>query len=252
MKISYSWLKELTGLEWSVDDVADRLTLCGTACEEIEPMARYLDKVVVGEITGLQPIEGADKIRKATVNLGTESLDLVCGAPNAAVGQKVAVALEGAELNKGIKIKKTKIRGVESRAMICALDELGLYDDHSGIIVLPADTKVGQPVSEALELDDDYILTFELTPNRADSMSAIGIARDLAALGGVKLRYPTHSLKPTAEKSSDYVKVSIEDTDICKRFTARIIKNCKIGPSPWWLQKKLLGAGMRPISNIVD
>lgn len=251
MKVSYSWLRELTGLDWSVEEMADRLTLCGTACEEIASMSLYLDRVVVGEVAALKPIEGADKIRLATVNVGAETLDLVCGAANVAVGQKVPVALEGAALNKGIVIKKTKIRGVESRGMICALDELGLYDDHSGIMVLPGDLKVGEPLKSALELDD-YVMGFELTPNRGDSMSAIGIARDLAALAGVKVKYPSYQLKVSSERASDVIRVSIEDPDVCPRFTARIIRGVKAGPSPWWLQKKILGAGMRPISNIVD
>lgn len=251
MKVSYQWLKELTGLDWSVEEMADRLTLCGTACEEIVSMGRYLDKVVVGEVTDVQPIPKADKIKRATVSTGSDTLDLVCGAPNVAVGQKVAVALEGAELAGGIKIKKTKIRGVESRGMICAEDELGLSEDHSGIMVLSGDAVPGSPLIDHLHLDD-YIMGFELTPNRADSMSAIGIARDLAALNSSRVNYPEINLSTTSEKASDVIKVSIEDAEACPRFTARVIRNVKTGPSPAWLQKRLLAAGMRPISNVVD
>ncbi len=251
MKISYSWLKELTGLDWPVEEMGDRLTLCGTACEEIDPLDRHLDKVVVGEVTDLQPIEGADKIRKATVNIGDETLDLVCGAPNVAVGQKVAVAQVGAEMAGGLKIKKSKIRGIPSAGMICAADELGLFEDHSGIMVLDESAVPGTPLVDLLDLHD-YVMGFELTPNRADSMSAIGIARDLAALASIKVKYPEYELKQIAEKASDHIKVSIEDPDACPRFTARIIRNVKIGPSPWWVQKKLIGAGIRPISNVVD
>ncbi|MCB2201387.1 phenylalanine--tRNA ligase subunit beta [bacterium] len=251
MKISYKWLLELTGLDWPVEKVADRLTLCGTACEDMVSTARYMKGVVVGEVVDLQPIKGADKIRKATVTTGGETMELVCGAPNVAVSQKVPVATLGAELAGGLVIKKAKIRGVESSAMICSQDELGLSDDHSGIWVLDSDLKVGTPLAEALDFDD-YILDFELTPNRADSMSAIGIARDLAALAGVKVTYPEVALREAKEKSADYISVKIDAPEGCGRFTARIIKNVKVGPSPWWLQKKLLAAGMRPISNVVD
>ncbi|MBD3403619.1 phenylalanine--tRNA ligase subunit beta [candidate division GN15 bacterium] len=251
MKISYQWLLELTGLDWPVDQVADRLTLCGTACEDIVSTARHMKNVVVGEVRDLKPIEGADKIRLATVSIGSETMDVVCGAPNVAVGQKVPVATLGAELAGGLTIKKTKIRGVESSAMICSQAELGLSDDHAGIWVLEADLTVGESLVTALDYDD-YILDFELTPNRADSMSAIGIARDLAALAGVRINYPTYAINEDTELSSDHVSVAIQDTDACGRFTARVIKGVTIGPSPWWLQKKLIASGIRPISNIVD
>lgn len=251
MKISYKWLLELTGLDWPVEEVAERLTLCGTACEEIEAADRYMDKVVVGEVLDVQSIEGADKIRQVTVDIGNEKLDLVCGAPNVAVGQKVPVALLGAKLAGDIEIKKVKIRGVESIGMICSERELGLSDDHSGIIVLESDAKTGRALSECLKFDD-FMLTFELTPNRADSMSAIGIARDLAALAGVKVRKPEIKLTELAEKASDLISVAIENPGDCPRYTARVIKNVKMGPSPWWVKRKLITAGIRPISNVVD
>jgi phenylalanyl-tRNA synthetase beta chain len=251
MKVSYQWLRELTGVDWSVEEVADRLTLCGTACEDIVATDRYLDKVVVGEVIGLGPIKGADNIQLATVNLGEETLELVCGAPNVAVGQKVAVAQVGAKLAGDIEIKKAKIRGVESRGMICSERELGFSDDHSGILVLAAEAVPGTPLVDHLDYHD-YILDFELTPNRGDSMSAVGIARDLAALAGTKVKYPRVELKTVSENVCDLFKASSEDPVACPRFTARMIRNVKIGPSPWWVQKKLIGAGMRPISNVVD
>ncbi len=251
MKVSYKWLLELTGLDWPVEEVANRLTLCGTACEYIEHAARYMDKVVVGEVLALNPVKGADKIQLATVDIGSGTMDVICGAPNVAVGQKVPVALEGAALAGDIVIKKVKIRGVESSAMICSERELGISDDHSGILVLDPQAKAGTPLVKELDFDD-YTLTFELTPNRGDSMSAIGIARDLAALASRKVIKPKIELSETSEPASNAVKVTIDDPEGCPRYAARVIRNVKIGPSPWWLRKRLLLSGVRPISNVVD
>lgn len=251
MKVSYQWLRELTAVDWPVEEVAGRLTLCGITCESIEATDRYFNQVVVGEVTDLKPIKGADKIRLATVNTGRESHELVCGAPNVAVGQKVPVALLGAKLAGDIEIKRVKIRGVESCGMICSQRELAISDDHTGIMVLDQDAPLGVPLVEYLEFRD-YILDFELTPNRADAMSAIGIARDLAALAGTTVKYPTHNLRPISTRVVDVFEATSDDPDACPRFTARIIRNVKIGPSPWWLQKRLLAVGMRPISNVVD
>ena len=160
MDVSYKWLCELTGVTWEPQEMGDRLTLCGTACEYIEPADKYMDKVIVGEITAINPIEGADKIRLATVNLGASKMDVVCGAPNIEVGQKVPVATEGAALAGGIVIKKTKIRGIESSAMICSEKELGLSDDHSGILVLPNDATPGKALADLLDYRD-FQMTFE-------------------------------------------------------------------------------------------
>ncbi len=251
MKISYKWLLELTGLDWPVEEVAERLTLCGTACEDYESTSKYLNNVIVGEILEINPVEGADKIRLTKVDTGSEKLDIICGAPNIEVGQKVPVAVIGAELAGDFKIKKAKIRGVESYGMICSKRELGISDDHAGIWVLEPTANTGTPFAEYLDYDD-YILTFELTPNRADSTSAIGIARDLAALAKTSVIKPKFEIKETAEKASDLIKINIEDTKACPRYAARIIKNVKIAESPWWLQKKLITAGVRPINNIVD
>ena len=251
MKISYNWLLELTGLDWPVEEAGDRLTLCGTACEEINPTDQYMDKVVVAEVLDLNPVEGADKIRLAKVNIGNEKMDLICGAPNVAVGQKVPVALLGAELAGGMKIKKAKIRGIESCGMICSERELGLSDDHSGILVLDPNAKPGTPLAEHLDFTDNQ-LVFEITPNRPDSMCAIGLARDLAGLGGVKVKKPVFELKESSEEAAKVISVEIEAPDVCPRYAARVIKGVKMGQSPWWMQKRLISAGIRPISNVVD
>lgn len=251
MKVSYKWLTELTGVNWAPEDMGDRLTLCGTACEYIEPADQYMDKVIVGEITAINPIEGADKIRLATVNLGDSSMDVVCGAPNIEVGQKVPVATEGASLAGGIVIKKTKIRGIESRAMICSEKELDLSDNHSGILVLENNAEPGKPLADLLDYRD-FQMTFELTPNRPDSMSAIGLARDVGTLAGKKVTRPEFELTEIKDKAADCIKVSIDDPEACPRYSARVIKNVKIGESPWWMKKKLILCGVRPINNLVD
>ncbi|UCE25642.1 MAG: phenylalanine--tRNA ligase subunit beta [Candidatus Zixiibacteriota bacterium] len=251
MDLSYKWLKELTGVDWPVEEMGERLTLSGTACEYIRAADAHMDRVVVGEVTDVQPVEGASKIKLATVNLGKTKMDVICGAPNVDVGQTVPVALEGARLAGDMVIKKVKIRGIESSAMICSERELGISDDHSGIMVLEDDARVGVPLAEQLDYND-YIMTFELTPNRADSMSAIGIARDLAALASTKVIKPATDLKESSQKADSKIKVRIEDPVGCPRYAARIIRNVKIGPSPWWMKKKLLMSGVRPISNIVD
>lgn len=251
MKVSYKWLKELTGLDWSVEEMAHRLEMCGAACEEIEPTAHYMDRVIVGEVIELKPIEGATKIQLARVNIGSEVLDSVCGAPNVALGQKVPLALIGAKLAGEIEVKRVKIRGVASDGTICSERELGISDDHTGILVLNPDAPVGVPLAEYLAYDD-YRLTFELTPNRPDSMSAIGLARDAAALASIKVRKPEFELKESSEKASDYIKVRIDDPAACPRYAARVIINVKIAPSPWWIKRKLLVSGVRPVCNVVD
>ncbi|MEW6049839.1 MAG: phenylalanine--tRNA ligase subunit beta [Candidatus Zixiibacteriota bacterium] len=251
MQLSYLWLKELTGLNWSAPEMAERLTLSGCACESIEPAGAYLKNVIVGQVTALESVPGASKIQKATVDTGRERLQVICGAPNVAVGQKVPLAHVGARLAGDMEIKKVTIRGVESSGMICSEKELGLSADHSGIMVLDNDAPVGKPLIEHLDLDD-YIMGFEVTPNRGDLLSAIGIARDLAALGGVSLKLPTIALRESKTGTNEFVSVKIEDPKGCPRYAARIIRNVRIGPSPWWLKKKLMLAGIRPINNVVD
>ncbi len=251
MKMSYNWLKELTGLSWPAEEAARRLTMCGTAVEEIEPMARYLDRVVVGEVVELMPIEGASDIRVARVNVDSRLVNSVCGAPNVAVGQKVPLALEGARLAGDIEMKRVEIRGVESTGMICSEREIGISQDHSGIMVLDSDAPVGRPLAEYLNLDD-YVLTFELTPNRPDSMSAIGLARDLAALASVSVRRPQFALTESSRAAVDHVQVSIDDPHGCPRYAARVIRDVKIASTPWWVKTRLLMSGVRPINNVVD
>jgi phenylalanyl-tRNA synthetase beta chain len=251
MKTSYNWLKEFVDFDWTPKELADQLTLSGTESDHTESIDKYMKNVIVGEILAINSIEGADKIRLVNLDLGKKKLDVICGAPNIEIGQKVPVALIDAELASGIIIKKTKIRGIDSEAMICSEQELGISDDHSGIMVLDADLKAGQSLADALDYHDTQ-LSFDLTPNRPDSMSTIGIARDIAALLSTKLKRPEFDLVESSEKAEDSVSVDIKDVDACPRYAARIIKNVKIAESPWWLKKKLILSGVRPISNVVD
>ncbi|MGH8016063.1 MAG: YtpR family tRNA-binding protein, partial [Candidatus Zixiibacteriota bacterium] len=165
MKLPYSWLTELTGIKWPVERVADRLTLCGIACEDIQSTASALEKVVVGQVLELHAVQGADKIKRALVSIGKETLQVICGAPNVAVGQKVPVATIGAKLANGMEIKQARIRGVQSSGMICSESELGISNDHSGIMVLNGNARLGAELVKVLDYED-YVMTFELTPNR--------------------------------------------------------------------------------------
>jgi phenylalanyl-tRNA synthetase beta chain len=251
MQVSYGWLKELVDISWSPEELAEKLTLAGAEAETERLFDGEFDNICVGQIIELDDIKGSDHLKTAVVDTGREKLQIVCGAPNAARGQKVIFAGTGAVLAGGMEIKKVKLRGVESHGMICSEAELGLSEDHSGIVVLDGDAALGQPAIEYLQLNDP-IIKLDLTPNRGDLMSAIGIAREAACLSGKKVKRPVFEITEAGEKASDWVKVSIDDSDACPRYAARIIKGVKIGPSPWWIKQKLLLCGIRPISNIVD
>ncbi|MCX6828360.1 MAG: phenylalanine--tRNA ligase subunit beta [candidate division Zixibacteria bacterium] len=251
MQIPYSWITELTGICCPSKELAERLTLCGTAAAVSKFAAGGFENIVVGQIAELEMIKGSDHLKKAVVNLGDKTIEVACGAPNAREGQKVIVAQVGAILKGGLEIKKVTLRGVESSGLICSEAELGLTDDHSGIMVLDDDAPISVPAGNILGLDDD-IFEFDLTPNRPDSLCAIGIARDVAALYHAKIKRPEYELHESEEKASAEVKVSIDDSGACPRYAARVIKDVKIGPSPWWIKRKLLLSGIRPISNVVD
>jgi len=251
MQIPYSWIVELTGVTWPAREMANRLTLCGTAAEASEFLEESFENIVVGRIDELAHVEGSDHLQRAVVNTGSETFQVVCGAPNAVKGQKIVFAKIRARLKGFGELKKAKLRGVESYGMICSEAELGITDDHSGIMVLEDGAPLGMPADEHLGLND-YIFKFDLTPNRPDSLSAIGIARDVACLAETQIQRPDYKLLESNQKASDLVKISIDDALACPRYAARIIKGVKIGPSPWWIKRKLLLSGIRPITNVVD
>jgi len=251
MRVSYRWLKELVDFDLPVEELASRLTDAGLEVETITPVGKDLNKVVVGEVRRITPHPRADKLSVCEVNVGAESLQIVCGASNVKEKAKVPVALIGARLPGGIQITKNSLRGVESLGMICSEKELGIGEDQDGIMILKPDLRVGDSLVSALELED-YILDLDLTPNRPDCLSIRGVAREVAALCGTRLKKREVRLKETEKMAEDRIEVEIQDPQACPRYAARVIEGVKIAESPFWLKRKLYSAGMRPINNVVD
>ena len=263
MNVSYKWLKRYLDFELTPEEVSAALTSLGleTDCvEKVETIKGGLQGLVVGEVLTCVEHPDSDHLHITTVDLGDgEPTQIVCGAPNVAAGQKVIVATVGTKLYDGDKefaIKKSKIRGVESRGMICAEDEIGVGTDHSGIIVLPDDVPVGTPARDYYGIDDDYVIEVDLTPNRIDGASHYGVARDLAAW--LKQNGKPYKLtKPSAEgfaidRTDGAVQVSVENAEACPRYCGLTIRGVKVGESPKWLKDLLTTIGQRPINNIVD
>ncbi|MGQ9598320.1 MAG: phenylalanine--tRNA ligase subunit beta [Anaerolineae bacterium] len=266
MKIPISWLKEYVDITIPLDQLAERLTMAGLEVASIERIGDWWDRgrIVVGEVQEVWPHPNADRLVLARVAYGSSEVEeCVTGAPNlfpykgtGRVSLKVAFAMEGAELYDGhqegfvkTRLKPTKIRGVPSRAMVCSEKELGLSEDHEGILILPDDAPVGMPLADYL---GDAILDLDLTPNLARCLSVIGVAREVAALTGGTLRYPDTNWQTDGPPASDLARVQIADPDLCARYIATLIRDVQIGPSPHWMQSRLRKAGMRPINNVVD
>jgi phenylalanyl-tRNA synthetase beta chain len=251
MKVSLQWLRELVDIgEMPVDKLAHVLTMGGLEVEEVTPVAASFSGIVVGHVKSVSPHPNADKLRVTEVDAGTgETLQIVCGAPNVAVGQRVPCALIGAKL-PGLEIKKAKLRGVESSGMLCSARELGLSSDHAGLLVLEEDAPVGRDVREVLALDDTY-LTLKLTPNRGDCLAMFGIARDVAALTGAKLRLPQAAPVPTTLE--DRRAVGITEARACGQYFGRVIRGIDVhAKTPHWMVRRLERAGLRAISPLVD
>ena len=268
MNTSLSWIKKyVPDLDVTAREYADAMTMSGTKVENFEELDRDLKDIVVGEVLTCEPHPNSDHLHICTVNVGKgEPLQIVCGAPNVAAGQKVPVVLEGGRVAGGrdgdktaggIEIKAGKLRGVESHGMICSIEELGssheMYPEapEYGIYVFPEDTEVGADAIGLLGLHD-AIIEYEITSNRVDCYSVIGIAREAAATFGKEFHEPVIKKTGNDEKASDYVSVEVIDKDLCPRFTARVVKNVKLGPSPKWMQRALASNGIRPINNVVD
>ena len=271
MNTSLNWIKAMVpGLEVTDQEFRDAMTLSGTKVENFTAFDKNLDKIVVGQIESVEKHPDADKLVICQVNVGSETVQIVTGAPNIPVGssgQKVPVVLDGGRVagghdggalpEDGIKIKKGKLRGVESFGMMCAIEELGssreFYPDapENGIYILGDDAQVGEDAVHYLGLDDT-VFEYEITNNRVDCYSIIGIAREAAATFRKPFTPPVVTETGNAEDINDYVKVDVEATDLCSRYTARLVKNIKLAPSPKWMQRRLASARIRPINNIVD
>ncbi|VGO22502.1 phenylalanine--tRNA ligase subunit beta [Pontiella sulfatireligans] len=252
MKVLVSWLKEYVDFEDTIEGLSDKLTFAGLEVEAIETIGSDFSGVVVGEVIHVEPHPGADKLRMCTVEYGAEeTMRVVCGAPNVEIGGKYPFAPVGTTLPCGITLKKAKIRGEVSMGMLCAKDELSLGEDHSGLLVLDAGLAPGTPFVEVWG-EPDTVIELEITPNRPDCLSMIGVAREMAVLYGSELKVPAFEISETGEDVNAEISVVVEDAGKCPRYTARVLKDAKVGPSPEWMQKCLEGAGIRPISNIVD
>lgn len=258
MKISANWLKDYITTSLTAEEIADKLTHTGLEVEEIEHTGFDFEGVVAGKVISAEKHPNADRLTVCRVDIGEETLPIVCGAPNVAAGQMVAVATVNTILpvdigeGKKLKIKKSKIRGEVSQGMICAEDELGLGDNHDGIIVLPDDVSIGTPLREIYEANSDSVIEIGLTPNRPDASCHIGCARDLHAVTGEAMTLPKSTFSPSTETLGDDVKVTIKDSDKCHRYVALKVNNVTISESPNWLKQRLSAIGVRPINNIVD
>lgn len=267
MNTSLKWIKDLVpGLDCTPQEYMDAMTLSGSKVEGYENMDEDLDKIVIGQVKSIEKHPDADKLVICQVDIGTETIQIVTGAPNVSEGCKVPVVLDGGKVagghdgsktEGGIKIKKGKLRGVESNGMMCSIEELGSNRDmfplapENGLYILPEDAPVGESTISYLGLDDT-VVEYEITSNRVDCFSILGIAREAAATFGKEFVPPVVTETGNNEDVNDYIKVSVKDDKLCSRYTARVVKNIRIAPSPEWMQRRLRAQGIRPINNIVD
>ena len=268
MNAALEWIKAyVPDLECTDQEFMDKMTLSGTKCEGYERMDKNLEKIVIGQITKIEKHPDADKLIICQVNIGTEEIQIVTGAPNVKVGDKVPVVLDGGKVagghdggplpEDGITIKAGKLRGVPSNGMMCSIEELGsdrdMYPEapEYGIYIFPEDAEVGADAVAALGLHNTKF-EFEVTSNRVDCYSVIGIAREAAATFDKPFVLPDVTVKENDEKVEDYISVEVQDQDLCPRYCARVCTNIKIGPSPEWMQRRLASSGIRPINNLVD
>lgn len=267
MNTSLKWIKDLVpGLTCTPQEYMDAMTLSGSKVEGYENMDKDLEKIVIGQVKSIEKHPDADKLVICQVDIGTETTQIVTGAQNVTEGCKVPVVLDGGKVagghdgsktEGGIKIKKGKLRGVESNGMMCSIEELGSTRDmfplapEDGLYILPEDAPVGASAVEYLGLDDT-VVEYEITSNRVDCFSVLGLAREAAATFGKEFVPPVVKVTGNSENVNDYIKVSVKDPDLCSRYIARVVKNIKIEPSPEWMQRRLRAQGIRPINNIVD
>ncbi|MCX7846408.1 MAG: phenylalanine--tRNA ligase subunit beta, partial [bacterium] len=256
MRVSYTWLRELVEIPYTAKELGEVLTQQGMAVDALEHWGRPYEGIVVGVIKGVAKHPSADNLSICQVDVGREVLQVVCGAPNVGVGQHVAVAQVGARIGDRM-IERTKVRGVESEGMCCAADELGISGDHSGLLILDASFGAGTPLERVVS-GEDYIFELDIANNRPDLLCHIGIAREIWAHlrrrdgKGGEYQPPRFELEERGGAVGDAVRVEVEDMALCPRYTARVVEEVRIGPSPVWMQARLYRLGMRPINNVVD
>jgi len=254
MKVSLKWLRDYVDITLPLKDLAHRLTMSGIEVSETEVIGEAWDKIVVGEIIAVEPHPDADRLTLVTVDLGAESSRVVCGAPNVRVGDKVPFARVGAQIIDGhtgemVELKPAMIRGVVSEGMACSEKELGVSDSHEGLMILPPEAPAGMPLTEYL---GDAVLDLDVTPNRGDCLSVIGIAREVVALTRKEIRLVTPRYEEQGPDIEQLASVEIAAPDLCGRYCASLIEGVRIAPSPSWMQQRLITCGMRPVNNIVD
>jgi phenylalanyl-tRNA synthetase beta chain len=252
MKFTYNWLKKYVDFDWSPQELADKLTFAGIEVESVETIGGQIpEQVVVAQILASDKHPNADRLSVCRVNDGSGERQIVCGAKNYKVGDKVPLALPGASMAGGFVIKISKLRGVESQGMMCSAEELGLPKGEDGLLILPADAPLGKKFADYMG-GGDTVYDIEVTPNRPDWLSVMGIAREIAALTGNPLQVPAVSVTESSQAVTGMAQVEVTASDLCPRYTARVIRGVKIGPSPDWLRGILEKVGMRSINNVVD
>jgi phenylalanyl-tRNA synthetase beta chain len=251
MKVCLSWLKEYVPVELDAGKLADALTMAGLEVDSVADRYDYLHSVVVGRIETCVPHPKADRLKLCRVDVGSATLSVVCGAPNVRAGMVSGCALPGTTLPNVVVVEKGAIRGEMSEAMLCSDMELGLGPDHSGIVELSTKLTLGTPLNKALSLSD-MVLEIDLTPNRPDCLSIMGIAREVAAIQGSTVTYPDMASEQPSDEILKLASVEIKDPDLCARYAARLVFDVSVGPSPFWLQDRLMSVGLKPINNVVD
>jgi phenylalanyl-tRNA synthetase beta chain len=251
MKVSLSWLKDYIDITMDPADLAEALTMAGLEVDSVSDRYAYLEGVIVGRVDEVAPHPNADKLTLCRVNTGEGQVSVVCGAPNVKPGMLAPLARPGAVLPDGTRLEKSVIRGETSEGMLCSNAELGLGDDPNGIMSLDTALKPGAGLAQALDLSDT-VFELDLTPNRPDCLSVIGIAREIAIIQNSPLKYPDYAIEDQADTIHQQTSVKIESPDHCPRYAARLVENVKVAASPFWLQDRILSVGLRPINNIVD
>ena len=251
MRVSLNWLKDFVPIDLSVQELAERMTMSGLEVESLDPVGHALGDIVAAGILSIRPHAKADRLFVCEVNVGSQTLPVVCSAPNLAEGAVVPMALPGTRLPGGMTVEESTIRGVRSVGMLLAEDEMGLTDDHTGVMILPSGVKPGDKVSRALALED-WALEVSLTPNRPDCASVMGIAREIAAITGQKVKRPAIRLTEDRQPVEELAGVTLEDPKGCPRYAAGMICGVEIKPSPFWMRYRLHTSGLRGINNVVD